>query len=316
MTFARPARARSTFLLVLLLLVSLQSSLGNESVKDGPNTPILLWPEGASGSESWLQLEAESELIDQRIIRNVVQPTLTPFPAPPETNTGAAVIVAPGGGFKFLSIDQEGIFVAQWLNQRGITAFVLKYRLDETAAGEWAFNWQLLKLFGGVALRTTFSGDTDFPEKMLSPVQSLAIDDGLRAIELVRQRAQEWNIRPDTIGILGFSAGGAVANGTAIHGAASNRPDFVASIYGVPVAGEIPENAPPLFQVAAEDDPLVPIRWNQTLHNKWQAAGRSSELIRYAEAGHGYGMRKRGKPSDDWINRFHEWLRIPQHPSR
>lgn len=276
--------------------------------EQGPEA-IPLYPGAAPGSENWTHEEVELQWGDQPIVRNIVQPVLLPFPAGAINNTGQAVIVAPGGGFKFLSIDQEGILVAQWLNERGINAFVLKYRTDKTAAGNFGFGWQMIRLFGAAYLRSRFTAATELPER---GVQELAIADALQAVRLVRERAEEWHIHSDAIGIMGFSAGGAVAHGAAIRGEAQSRPDFVASIYGVPAGSDTPDNAPPLFLLAADDDPIVPAQWSQTLHERWQAAGLSSTLHRYAEGGHGFGMRQRGLPVDEWISEFYNWLQTQQ----
>jgi acetyl esterase/lipase len=265
---------------------------------------ITLWPGIAPGSEDWEQVESENhDLLPHRIIRNVVHPTLTPYLAAPENNTGVAVIVAPGGGFKFLSIDTEGTQVAQWLRDRGINAFVLKYRLDETAANNTLFKVQVGWFFLWVSLN-----GVDDPDIPLSPVQALAIEDALAAIRHVRENNAAWRLREDSIGILGFSAGGAVATGAGMTGEGASRPDFVASIYGVPDTAGVPVNAPPLLVVATEDDPLVPVSLGEGLHSSWLEAGFSSELVIYPDGGHGFGMQKKNASSDQWIEDFYRWL--------
>ena len=139
-----------------------------------------------------------------RVIRNVAQPTLTAyFPKPTETN-GTAVIVCPGGGFHFLSIDYEGTDVAAWLIARGMTAFVLKYRLLRTGDDFATEVWRNL-------------GDPQRMAELMKPLRQLLLADGQQAVRLVRQGAAEWGIHSDRIGIMGFSAGGAVT----MHGHAS-----------------------------------------------------------------------------------------------
>ena len=163
--------------------------------------PIELWPDIAPGSESWRQVEVETDdFTPHRVVRNVVTPTLTPFLADTDENTGIAVIVAPGGGFKFLSIETEGIQVAQWLQEHGINAFVLKYRLDETAANSTLFKLQVGWMMFGAWLA---GGDED-SEIVPSPVRPLAIADALQAIAIVREHADRWSIRPNAIGMIGF----------------------------------------------------------------------------------------------------------------
>ncbi len=266
---------------------------------------IPLWPQGAPGSENWQQVEVETDdLIPHRVVRNVVAPTLQPFLADPGENTGIAVIVAPGGGFKFLSIDTEGTQVAEWLRQRGINAFLLKYRLDETAANATLFKFQV----GWMMFNAWLAGDDDYPRIVPSPVRPLAIADALQAIAYVREHADQWGIRPDAIGIIGFSAGGAVATGAAVNGSGIQRPDFVASIYGVPDEGDVPGNAPPLYIAATADDPLIPMALGEQLNARWLDAGYNSTLVRYPDGGHGFGMEQKGTSTDNWIEAFHRWL--------
>ncbi len=265
---------------------------------------IQLWPNGAPGSEHWEQVETETlDFLPHRVVRNVVNPTLQPFLAASENNSGVAVIVAPGGGFQFLSIETEGTQVAEWLQEQGINAFVLKYRLDETAKNDSIFKLQVAWMFFSAMMR----GD-EYPEIPLSQTQPLAIEDGMAAVRYIRQHADKWGIQSNAIGILGFSAGGAVATGTAMRGSDSSRPDFVGSVYGVPDTASVPENAPPLYIVATKDDPVVPWRLSELLSERWENSGYDSTLVTYADGGHGFGMQEKGASSDDWIEGFHRWL--------
>ena len=132
--------------------------------------------------------------------------------------------------------------------------------------------------------------------------------DGRAAVKLLRSRAAEWNLDPHRIGILGFSAGGGVATGTATEYEAAERPDFAALIYGAGTPRTIPADAPPLFILAAADDPVVPATRSKELFSRWRAAGHSAELHLYATGGHGFGMLEQGLPSDRWIEVFHAWL--------
>lgn len=291
---------------VLSLALCLLSS--GMAIADSPPRVISLYDGFAPGSEDWSQREVEMSFGDQRIVRNVIRPVLIPHLSPIETNTGIAVVIAPGGGFKFLSIDQEGTFVAQWLNERGINAFVLKYRTERTAESNWGFGLQAAKLFIGAWWRSLGSGQHAFPSEPMSSVQSLSIADGIRAIAILRENADKWHLRKSAIGIMGFSAGGAVAHGTAVQGMGAGRPDFVASIYGVPATKAVPDAALPLFLLHTNDDPIVPPQWSQTLHDEWVGAGLASEIHRYEEGGHGFGMRQQGLPVDTWIEVFYTWL--------
>ncbi|MEZ4865434.1 MAG: alpha/beta hydrolase [Caldilineaceae bacterium] len=265
------------------------------------STVIPLWPNGAPGSEDWTQQEAEAVLPNGLpVVHNVTEPTLTAYLPDAATATGTAVIVCPGGAFHFLATAHEGTEVAQWLNARGIAAFMLKYRLLRTAAGTGEeLNQQV---------RATL-GDRPKMGALMEMLRPLILADGQQAVRLVRARAAEWGITPDRIGIMGFSAGGAVTSSVAMQYDADCRPDFAAVIYGAPPGGDlaVPADAPPLFLLCANDDEMAATRSTQ-LFADWRAASRSVEMHIYAQGGHGFGMRTQGTPSDHWIERFGEWL--------
>jgi len=260
---------------------------------------IPLWPGGAPGSESWTQKETLSAMQSGlKVIRNVSQPTLTAYLPDPQIATGTAVIVCPGGAFHFLAYEHEGVQVAVWLNSRGIAAFMLKYRLIPTSDD---FEAEVEERLSN-------------RDKMAGPMRSLApliLADGQQAVRLVRQRATEWGIRPDRIGIMGFSAGGGVTMAVTLNHDASSRPDFAAPVYAAHF-GEIPVpiDAPPLFIVHASNDPLIPASISTAIYSAWIAAGKPAELHIYARGGHGFGMNKLGLPMDGWIERFGEWLGV------
>lgn len=259
---------------------------------------IPLYDGPAPGSENWTHSEREtvSNLWNTRIVFNVVRPTLTVFPPDPAMANGTAVIVCPGGAFFALSIDREGREVARWLADRGITAFVLKYRLVQCETDDPTRE-----------LMTRGPLDT-----VVAPVVKLAMNDGRTAVRVVRSRAAEWGVDPRRIGILGFSAGGTVAVAVAYNYDTESRPDFVAAIYPayhwVPRERGVPKDAPPMFILAATDDPLRLAPQSIELYQDWTRAGHLAELHLYARGGHGFGMRKQNLPSDRWIERFAEWL--------
>jgi acetyl esterase/lipase len=255
-----------------------------------------LWPEGAIDTTGWDHPEEIAALKDGfKVIRNVVQPSLTVFLPDPAIATGTAVIVCPGGAFHFLAYEHEGIEVARWLNARGIAAFMLKYRLVQT----------------GGNFPQCVEENLRNPEKMealVAPIFPLVTADGCQAVRLVRSRAAEWGLKPDRIGIMGFSAGGMVTLSTALHFDPSSRPDFAAPIYSAPPPETpIPANAPPLFLLCAADDEMAS-NSSTEYYAKWRAAGHPVELHIYAQGGHGFGMNQLGRPSDRWIERFAEWL--------
>jgi len=260
---------------------------------------VPLWPDGAPGSEGWTQHEQESTIPpDLKVVRNVTQPTLTVYLPEPSAANGTAVIVCPGGAFHFLSIDMEGTDVARWLNARGVTAFVLKYRLIRTADDFPDGVWKTLS-------------DRQTMAERIAELHPLVLADGQQAVRLVRERAAEWEIAPDRIGIMGFSAGSAVAVSVALLHDAASRPDFAGAIYGT--AGSdvpVPADAPPLFILCADDDDMVPSSESVRLYSDWKAAGHSVELHIYSQGGHGFGMREQGLPSDTWIDRFDDWLQV------
>jgi acetyl esterase/lipase len=259
-----------------------------------PGTPPGSTPENYPGKAYF------SKLWNTAVVANVTKPTLTVFKPSPNLANGTAVVICPGGGFMALSINSEGTDVAKYLAERGVTAFVLKYRLAHT--GEDATQ-EFTALF------------TDQPkfQETVGKVIPLAIADGLVAVAYVRQHASEWRVSPDRVGIIGFSAGGTVAAGVAFHYAPEGRPAFVAPIYAA--AGRlqdapVPADAPPLFVVAATDDQLGLVPDSIALYEKWTGAHKSAELHIYAKGGHGFGMRKQNLPTDHWIDRFAEWLEL------
>jgi acetyl esterase/lipase len=137
-----------------------------------------------------------------------------------------------------------------------------------------------------------------------------AVADGAQAVRLVRQRAAEWGIAPDRIGLMGFSAGGMLTMGVVMNNDAASRPNFAAPIYGGATNGQtVAANAPPLFIAVAGDDPVASVS-SAKLYLEWKAAGRSAELHIYSQGGHGFGMIKHSLPVDGWVERFGEWLQI------
>jgi acetyl esterase/lipase len=262
---------------------------------------IRLYPGKAPGSENWNWQEKESSqnLFKTRVVYNVADPTLTAYLPDPAKANGTAVIICPGGAFHTLSIDSEGIDVAKWLNTKGVAAFVLKYRVVRSVTDD--------------PVAELMPKMSDIPKLNVenAPVVPLAINDGRKAIEYVREHASQYHVNPARVGIMGFSAGGTVAAGVAFDYTAANRPAFVAPIYpyiGALEKTKVLADAPPLFAAAATDDQLGFASQSSNLYNSWIAAGKPAELHMYAKGGHGFGMRKQNLPVDNWIDRFGEWL--------
>lgn len=253
-----------------------------------------------STSENYPEKTYFSKVWNTEVVANVTKPTLTVFRPSPEAVNGTAAVICPGGGFMALSINSEGIDVAKYLAAKGVTAFVLKYRLAHT--GEDATQ-EFTSLF---ADRPKF-------QEVLDKVVPLAIADGLAAVTYVRQHASDWAVSPDRIGIIGFSAGGTVTAGVALHYAPEGRPAFVAPIYAAATMfknASVPADAPPMFVAAATDDQLGLAPDSVLLFEKWTGAQKSAELHMYAKGGHGFGMRRQKLPTDHWIDRFSEWLEL------
>jgi acetyl esterase/lipase len=311
-----------SFACTILLAIGLATAPAQEKQtkedKTGQPRIIPVWPKDAPGSEKWTQKEVEfrSPLLG-KVVRNVVRPTLTAFLPERSKANGTAVIVCPGGGFLFLA-KGEGIEEAESLRARGVAAFVLKHRLIDTGATEAEFHMSLLQaallkaMEDGAALLKAIADGLKPEERPVLPehvrkFSALAVADGRQAIKVVREHAGEWGIKPDRIGIMGFSSGAVVSTGVATEHDAASRPNYAASIYG-PVLGsvKVPKDAPPLFICCASDDPLVPSKNSIHLYSAWNAARKSVELHIYAKGGHGFGGQ--GLPSDTWMDRFYDWL--------
>ena len=246
--------------------------------------------EGSDAAESWFNQWGDT------FVRNVTTATLTPVLPEPGTGNGAAVIVAPGGGFMFLSMSNEGWEVAQALADQGVAAFVLKYRVRPTPADLGEFEQSVNAMFSGAA-RPPRPGGFSLDNQ---------IEDATAAFALVRARADEWGVDPDRIGMVGFSAGAGTTMATTLS-APETRPAFIAPIYGAINAVEVPETAPPMFVVLAADDPLF-ANSGFGLVESWRAAGRPVEFHLYQNGGHGFGLGNPGKTSLGWFDGFMRWL--------
>lgn len=268
---------------------------------DAPAEPgaIALYPGVAPGSGDARQQEQWNRIFGERVVRNVTRPTLTPFLPDPAKATGAAVIVAPGGAFMMLAMDNEGWPVARWLADHGIAAFVLKYRLDPTPADPEGF----LRVAG-----ERFAAGAKAGADKVPPLQQpLATADGQQALRLVRARAKQWGVDPGRVGMLGFSAGAMATLAVTLADRPDARPDFVGLIYGPMNSVTVPAGAPPLFTALAADDPLFGGS-GFGLVEAWRAAKRPVELHYYQSGDHGFGMRRKDGTSALWIDQFHAWL--------
>ena len=263
--------------------------------------PISLYNGPAPGSENWTWDEKTIDVGDMKIALDVSKPTLIPFL--PATPNGTAVIIAPGGAFHALAVGHEGADVAKWLNEKGVTAFVLKYRLshDDPAHPENNF----VKL-----LETKNFKKLDSINARIVP---LAMQDGLTALKYVREHAASYKIDPNKIGFMGFSAGGTVTMSVVYNATDKDRPNFVAPIYayeGAIIGSTVPTVKTPIFIAAATDDDLGLASHSVHIYEKWVDAKQPAELHMYERGKHGFGMHKQNLPVDTWIERFGDWLQM------
>jgi acetyl esterase/lipase len=251
-------------------------------------TTVNIWPGVAPGSQGWTWKEKvfpDTPL--GTIVEDVVTPTLTAFLPERSIATGTGIVIAPGGACIALTMEAEGNAVARWFQQRGVAAFVLKYRLMEKT-------WE-----GPIPAGL----DEDVACKY-------GIADAVQAVKLVRQHAAEWGIAPHRVGMLGFSAGGMIASETLLQKDAAGRPDFAGLIYGAPFASMPvipPGKLPPVFMAWAQDDATAGyamVRFRKAL----DAVGDQPEVHIYDAGGHGFGMKQQGTGSDHWMDEFCRWL--------
>jgi acetyl esterase/lipase len=281
------------------------------------NQIIPLWPEGPPakldgvGAEvEFLGLAGVSE--GTRMLRNVSEATLTVFRPVGEKANGVGVIVCPGGGWRILAWEHEGLEVARWLAGRGYTAFLLKYRVMGTPPDPAAFEKAMTQMSQQIdvdrpARKAPRSLSDVIPAEMLRAPRGVAADDGRRAIALVRSRAREFDVDPARTGMIGFSAGAFLAADVAMDPRAAPLA-FVAPIYGGETSGApVPVDAPPLFSVIAQDDRLL-FKVVEGLYADWSNADRPAELHIFSRGGHGFGMVRQGLPVDRWIDLFGDWL--------
>jgi acetyl esterase/lipase len=233
-----------------------------------------------------------------RSVRNVTTSTLTPFLPDPAKATGASVIVAPGGGYIVLSIDNEGYDVCHWLAAHGVAAFLLKYRLNPTPADPNASQQQVAS--HSTAMTTPGKVNLDPPEQ--------AVEDARAAVRLVRARARQWHVDPARIGFTGFSAGAGLTVTIGLDPDAAARPDFIAPVYGSMRTRPVPAYAPPMFFAVAADDPIFG-GGDFSLISDWRHANRPVEFHYFEHGGHGFGMSHKGTTSDMWIEEFYTWMK-------
>ena len=247
----------------------------------GDHEVIAIWPASAlapnAGSEKEIVTESANH---ERHVTNVNNPTITVYLPPKEKANGAAVVICPGGGHRFLSVDQEGYRVAEWFNSIGVAAFVLKYRLAKAEGSHYT-------------------------------VEN-SVEDAQQSIHLIRSRAAEWGIDPARVGIVGFSAGGEIAARVETKpDSEGKRPDFAVIVYpgmNQGVLDQVTKDAPPTFLIVAGDD-RAHVPGTVNFYLALEKAQVPAELHIYSRGGHGFGIRDSNhSPAASWPERVKDWM--------
>src|SRR6187402_3054167 len=296
-----------TAILVFLLVVSTFAIAQDGTIYplQAPAEPnaILLGTGGVEGQpapETWFRQWGDP------MARNISKATLTPFLPKKGKGNGAAVIVAPGGGFRWLSMGNEGWEVAQALADKGIAAFVLKYRLFPTPEPLDGFKESMNRTFAAATPPADGKKDITPPSR---PAMDLTnqLADAEAAYKMIVTRATEWGVDTSRLGMIGFSAGAGLTMHTTLN-SKSMQLDFIGPIYGGMGPVEVPKNAPPMFNVIASDDFLFKGQFGVV--DSWFKAGRPVEFHLYQNGGHGFGLGNPNRTSNRWFDAFIHWLDV------
>jgi acetyl esterase/lipase len=293
-----------------VFLATLVACIGTALAQQAPMYPMEAPPEpnaiplGTGGVESQESGESWFRQWGDPMARNISTATLTPFLPDPEKATGAAVIVAPGGGFMWLSMGNEGWEVAEALAAKGIAAFVLKYRLRPTPDRLEDFEKTMNDMFAGMG----GGDDGQTPRRRREfPFPADQVADVEASYAMILERAEEWGVDPQRLGMMGFSAG-AGATMAATLNSEKVKFAFIAPIYGGMQAVEVPADAPPLFTAIASDDFLFGGEFG--LVKSWFAAGKPVEFHLYQNGGHGFGLGNPDRTSNIWFDAYIHWLDV------
>jgi dienelactone hydrolase len=317
--------------LIVLFYFVLMSNIVNAQ-----ETVIKIWNGAAPVSENWTQKETSIEYLSpfwnekNVAVFNVVEPTLTVFLPAPDKATGTAVIVCPGGGFTALSWDTEGPNVARKLAEKGIAAYVLKYRIAYSGGTHEEVNMICQSTYGGqgrtpevqelmkknTEISQSISADFEKRDtttlkmskevlRSIGNIIKMAANDGRRAIEYVRENAGKWNINPNKIGIMGFSAGGMLSLEVAFNHTEQSKPDFIGIIYGSMGFAGVPDDPMPMFMASSQNEATGGAA---ALYASWCDAKLPAEIHSFTTSRHGFGYRDNGDSVNIWIELFYNFL--------
>src|SRR5579862_7046029 len=274
-----PERMKLWPALCLTLPLLAQETILLSTVKPNPSAPA-----------EQIEERGKNGVID-RSIANVSQPTVTVYLPPKEKATGTGIVICPGGGYQHLAIDKEGHDIARWLNTIGIAGVVLKYRLPGSMRG---------------------ASQTDIHQ--VADKIHIALEDAEAAMRLTRENAAKWNLKPNAIGMMGFSAGGHLAAMMGMVAPVDSKPAFLVLGYpAIPAGLDVTSATPPTFLVAADDDTTVNAAENAgRFFAALKAAKVPAELHIYSSGGHGFGIQKTTKTSSAWTGPLVAWLKEAQ----
>lgn len=265
---------------------------------------VQVYPGAAPGTESWNWPEGidENNAWKTQVVYNVTKPSLTVYTPDASVANGTAAVICPGGGFIALSMGNEGYDVAEWLVKKGVTCFVLKYRLAHVPTNDPVTYFN----------DAVHGGDTAKQQQQRNAIP-LCIADGKAAIAYVRAHAKEFNVDPHKIGVIGFSAGGTIAASAAFNYTPENKPDFAVPVYAFfpkEMQGKVAADAPPMFIAVAANDPLNLQSHSVDLFTTWNKEKKDVELHIFSQGSHGFGMRVQHTTSDKWIERLADWMLV------
>ena len=246
--------------------------------------------------EQWYEIPGRGQFV-----RNVKVPTLIPYLPSPENSNGAAIIIAPGGAFLHHTFGSGGYEAAKWFKSQGFATFILKYRVEITPREESEYQAYVAKMMEGYR-----AGGRSGNYAPATP--DYAYEDINAAVKLIRERANEFHIKPDKIGIVGFSAGALMAVCNAECAPSESKADFIASIYGQLVLREMSGKLPPMFAAMSSDDELSGQSGFEVIQ-AWQKRG-IVELHLYGQGGHNFGMGHKPFTNYLWPTEFLAWLRM------